>query len=172
MFKIIHPNRWFFWAIAVAVGTALALLLFIFQAQNYFDNQASELLLPLNFTWKTYHSKILGLMVRYPPFWQIEFDPVISDMVALENPNNFQENISIYAIEPKFEKAIREALEVSSERPITVDGKVGKLLSGRNPKDHAISHVVLVRVKNKLYYIGGYSNNFEKVVASIKFLNN
>jgi hypothetical protein len=169
MLRVIHPNRWFFWTISIILAIGLFLLFSISKTVNDLDEQASAMTAPGSVLWKTYHSKTLGVSVVYPGSWQIETDPEIAQTVSLQNPNNNSENISIFVLDPKFEKIIRSSLLISSEKPVVVDGYSGAWLIGKNPNDPATSNIVLVPVGSKLYYIAGQARKFERILSSVKF---
>lgn len=169
MFRVIHPNRWFFWATALLAIAGLAIIFFIQQANQEFEEQATLSLAPVT-SWKTYRSPALGISVRYPPSWQIEIDPLEPSTVYFENPKNFNDNISLSVVEPAFEQVIRQGLEIASEEGVTVGGETGVWLEGKNARDHATRNVVLVRANGKLYYIAGSTKVFAKIISEIKFL--
>lgn len=167
---IIHPNRWFFWTIAVLLGFGFLLVNQIFQALREFDEGTAELMISKNYAWKTFRSADLGISLKYPPTWQIEIEPQEGGMVTLQNPGDFNENVSLLAVDRKFENVIRQSLQIASEKKVVVDGIEGSWLGGGNPEDPATSNVVLVEAKGKLYYIAGQAKVFERIIAGIKFL--
>src|SRR3989344_2541298 len=100
MFRIIHPNRWFFWAIALTIMAALFLLWNIQEAEYEFEDQALAEMEPN--LWKTYASQALGLSVRYPPSWQIEFDPrQDGQSFSLENADNTPATSNVIILQHK-----------------------------------------------------------------------
>lgn len=169
MFKIIHPNRWFFWTIAILLGFSLILYLFIFQSIREFEQQAIDSVNNFGTNWRIFHSQELGISIKYPSLWQVEIDPTLPNSFSLENPKNFYENISVFMVEEKMEKIVRNSLEIASEKKILVSGLPGVLLLGKAMNDPATSKAVLVKNNGKLYYIAGQAKNFEKIAASIKF---
>lgn len=172
MFRVIHPNRWFFWTIVILVLAGAGLLFFINQGNLGIDQQSAELVAESVPTWKIYRSAALGFSVRYPAAWQIDVDPQADNGITLENPQNFDENIAIFKIEPQFEKVIRASLKVDREEPVTVDGHPGTWIYGQNTKDVATSNVIFVPVDGSLYYFAGQARNFSTILKSVKFLGN
>ncbi len=168
MFRIIHPNRWFFWTIAIAIGLALFLLWAIMKTEIELYSQTN--VSQLN-TWRNWSSETLGISVRYPAGWQIEIDPDDAHTVFLENPENYNENVSIAVRQPQLEAAIRLSLKGGTETKVSIGGTEGRLLKGADTGDQATNSVVLVRRSNKLYYIAGSARVFEQIVNSIKFID-
>lgn len=170
MLRVIHPNRWFFWTIALLLAIGLALVAAIFSAQREFEEEAATLASDFTSNWKTFRSQSLGISIIYPSSWQVETDPAVANVVSLENPRNFEGNVTISVVDPKFEKIIRESLNTGSERDILVDNVAGKWLVGKDSRDAATSNVVFLRRDGKLYYIAGQTPVFEKMLRSLKFL--
>ncbi len=168
MFRVLHPNRWFLWAIAILLAAGLGLLAAITETSREIDEQSVTP--PAFSTWKTFRSESLGLKVSYPSSWQIEMEKEIPEMVTLENPKNFNENLVMVVTEPKFEETIRSALNIVREQEIVIDGYPGSWLKGEDLKDYATHNVVLLQKDGRLYYFAGYARSFEKIVGGIKFL--
>lgn len=170
MFRVMHPNRWFFWTLAILIALGLVIEAFIFQTIKELEEQASSPVRAPSISWKTYRSKDLGIAVNYPPSWQIDVDPASPNTVTLENPKNFQENISIVFTEPKFEKVIRSSLKTASEETVMIDNLPAQWLRGRNSTDAATGNVIFLKRDGQLYYIAGQAQVFERIIKSIKFL--
>lgn len=169
MFRVIHPNRWFFWTIAMIIAAGLGLLFYIQRSANEFNRYSEDLSQQLA-TWRVFRSEPLGIAVRYPAFWQIEIDPSDAKTVMLESSQNFSENISISRIKPNLEPVIRSALKIDSESDITIDGVKARWIKGQERKDLATSNVILLKKGGDLYYIAGSANQFKKIVTGIKFI--
>ena len=83
MFRIIHPNRWFFWTISGLLIVGLILIFFISEAGSYFDKISldfstapGETLSDISYLgWKSFRNESMGIVVKYPASWQIEIDP-------------------------------------------------------------------------------------------------
>ena len=171
MFRIIHPNRWFFWTVSTLMVVGLFLLYNIQSSINLFEKQAADLISGSLPTWKTFRSEDLGIAVKYPSAWQIEVDPLEPHTFYLENPQNFNENISFSVVKPFLEKTIRESIKIRSEQKITVDSIEAKWLMGDEAKDKATSNIILVKKGEKLYYIAGSARDFERIIKGIRFIN-
>lgn len=169
MFRVLHPNRWFFWAVALLLIAGLFLLVKIYDARLEFEEFASQFAIDSLSYWKTFRSRHLGISIQYPADWQIEIDPE-TGAVSFENPKNFNENIAIYVVKPALEPAIRNTLSIAEERDIVLDGAAGKWLLSKNNYDPATSNVILIKRGESLYYIAGNAKAFEKILGSIKFL--
>lgn len=170
MFRVIHPNRWFFWTIALLIGTALALLAFVYKTTQEFEDQAANLAWSgQNRYWKTYTSDEMKFSIQYPHAWQIELDREALNTVSFQNPRNYDENVSVSAVDPKYEKIIRDSLSIASESDIQIDGIAGKRLESKNPKDTAVSSVILIVHNGKLYEIAGQAKGFDRIINSLKF---
>src|SRR3989344_4006858 len=169
MLRVIDPNRWFLWAITFSVAVGLLLILSIQKLAEEYEEQAINAY--ESTVWKTFASKTLGISVRYPPFWQIEIDPLDVHAVYFENSRDYNENISVSVREPRLEPVIRSALRISSEKSVTLDGQSGRWIVGRDASDPATGNVVLIRRGENLYIITGSAKTFERIIKGIKFIN-
>ena len=111
----------------------------------------------------------MGLVIKYPPGWQIEIDQNDAKSVYIENPKDYDQNISLSVLDPKMETIIRSNVTTVSEQDIVIDGIVGRWLKSGNAKDPATSNIILITVSGKLYYIAGQVKNFHEIVSGIKF---
>lgn len=170
MFRVLHPNRWFFYALAVLLATGLWLLAATINTSIYLDGLATELLNVPQSSWRTFSSRALGLSLSYPPGWRTELDPLLTYAVYFEDPAHKEEQVSLYVVDPEFGPVIRGALEVAAEREIVIDEQTGSWLLGATAKDPATRNVVFLPHGGKLFYIAGHSSRFEKMVKSIRFL--
>lgn len=168
MLRVIHHNRWFFYVIAFLVATALVLEIFILKTKSDLEQTADELAHQQVF-WKSYRSLELGFALRYPPGWQIELDREQPESISFENPQNYNENISISVVSPKYENIIRDSLKIISEEAITVDGVPASWIKG-DLRDRATSNVILVRRGGRLYSMAGSSALLPRIIAGFKFL--
>lgn len=171
MLRIIHPNRWFFWTIGIIIAIGLFLLAAINFASLYFQDQAMEQGMQNPVSWKSYKAPHLGLAVRYPPFWQIEIDPLERDSITFENPQKFDEHIQLAMLDPATENSLRDILKAHQEKKITVDGESGSWFTAMDAESGMEYDVVLVRHGGRLYFITGNENYLEKFVDSVRFLD-
>lgn len=177
MFRVIHPNRWFFWTIAAILIVGLVVIYYLQQTVEELNEHSTAISTgsamfwsdPQYPGWHSFRPEGFGLSLKYPPLWQVEIDRLDANVVTLENPKNFDENISITMTKPTSEKLIRQSLKIDSESPITVDGEKGTWIRGADAKDKATANVILVQHNSKLYYIAGSALQFEKIVGSIHF---
>lgn len=170
MLRVIHPNRWFIWALVFLLIASFALMFVIKSYLLELEQEVIEqqtLSLPIS---KTYSSPALGISVRYPFSWQIEVDPLEARVFTLQNPNDFGENITFAVTDPKYESLIRSNLKIAKEEKIMIADVSGTWLEGADINDSATSDVVLFEHSGSLYYIGGQAKNFEGIVKSIRFL--
>lgn len=170
MFRIIHLNRWFFWTITILLAVGLVLFILILEAISDFEEQASKTVFMEGENWKLFRSEELGLRLRYPSSWQIEIDPLEPLTFSLENPKNFNENITVSVVQPQLEKVIRQSLNIASEEKVIVDGRSGVWIKSQDKKDRATSNVILVKNAGRLYYIAGQAQVFKRIIRDIKFL--
>jgi len=170
--KSIHANRWFIWAIMIIFVVGLTLLYGIQDAIMGFEDQAIRYVYQPVRQWKNFMSVRLGISIDYPPTWQIETSVLEPDMVTLENPANFDDNITVSKIKPEFEKIIRDSIKSKNfeEKPVSVDGIAGAWLENKNSKDAATENIIFFKVGKYEYYLAGSAKQFAKIIASIKFL--
>ncbi len=166
----IYPDRWFFWAIAFMLIVTFILLYNTVETIKVLDDLALSMAQPYVSPWKNFVSQDLGISLRYPSSWQVEFDPQEAFSISFQNPANYNENIYIAVPEPKYESTIRKSLDIQNEHPIVLDGHTGVWLTSANAEDVAITNVLLFKIDDRLYYIAGNAEIFEKVIASIKFI--
>ena len=169
MFRVVHPNRWFFWTIALVLIVGSTLVFYIYKSGEEWQRQMDGVFEPP--AWRTYTSPALGLSVRYPAGWQVEIDRLDANTVSLENSKDFSENIAITLADPENETLIRESLTIDSEKEIVIDGKKGAWVRSADARDKAAANAILIEHRGVLYFIAGSARQFEKIVKSIKFLS-
>lgn len=177
-FKIIHPNRWFIWTLVFLLAAALFLMFAIQMSLLEIQERLGETFAPASlstadpsyFGWKYLRSDALGISVKYPPSWQVEIEPQGKGTLSLQNPDNYNENISLARTLLKLEPVIRASLKTASEKDILVDGLPGKWLAGADKRDRVLSQIILVHRGGGLYYFAGSGRALEKVIKGIRFL--
>lgn len=169
MFRVIHPNRWFFWTIAFLVIVGSGLTFLIKKEGEDFVREMTELGVVGSATWRTYHSPAGDFILRYPQTWQVEIDRFDSHTVTLENPQNFSENITVAVTKPINEKLIRESLVTNGEKKVVIDGQPGAWLYGSDKSDKVTANAILVAKAGKLYFISGSARQFERIAWSFRF---
>lgn len=167
--KVIHPNRWFFWTIAILFAAALGLLIVIQQFEGELDYSDCCTASVQN-NERTYKSETLGFSVNYPRQWQIEIDREEPHTVYLEDPNNYAHNITISVVSPRLESVIRSSLKAAQEISLEVGGIKAKKLINGNLKDQAAANVILLSYGKRLYYIAGPQQELDKIISSFKIL--
>ena len=178
MFRVIHPNRWFFWTIAALIVAGL-LTMFYLQKTILELNQHSagiesvgpQWVDPKYPGWHILRPEGFDLSIRYPSGWQVELDRFDANTFSLENSENFEENVTITVTDPKNEKLIRQSMRIESEEEVVIDRQKGTWLHGADTRDQATANVVLIRGDNRFYSITGSAAQFEKIVGSIRFIN-
>lgn len=170
MFRVIHPNRWFFWTIAVLVFSGISLVLLTQQGKQEFEQEAVQIVNPPEVPWLNFRSQSLGISLFYPSDWQIELEPESGNVVHIEHSQNFNENLTITVFSEKLEQVLRDSLKSKSEETIIIDGQPGRLLTGQDFSDPATENFILVKFAGKLYSIAGSAKEFRKIISTIKFL--
>lgn len=176
MLRVIHPNRWLFWTIAALIIAGFAVMVLVQQALLEIDEHVAQIsnsgprwIDPDYPGWHSFRPEGFGIAIKYPAGWQVEIDRFDANTLTLENSKDFDENITITVADPKTEKLIRQSLKIESEEDILIDGEKGARLRGEDAQDKATANVVLVKHNGKLYFLAGAAEQFERILASVKF---
>ena len=179
MLRVIHPNRWFFWTIAALIVAGFGTMVLIQKALLEIDEHAAVIsssgprwIDPDYPGWHSIRPEGFGLSLKYPQGWQVEIDRFDAGTLTLENSKDYSENITITVTDPKNEKLIRQSLQVESEEDMVIDGEKGAWLKGADARDTATANVILVKHAGKLYSLAGDARQFEKIVGSVRFVEN
>lgn len=164
--KVIHPNRYLFWAVAAVVilGAALAAYIYItnysFERQFVFEQVSAK---------RTYSDASNGFSFRYPAKWVLEKDN--SGNVIFENPSDASESITLSVRAISDEQQIRSTFKVISEedsaRP---NGVRMAIISARPTGGGAAFKAALVKVNGKLFYFYGQSSLFEQIINTFQVI--
>ncbi len=162
--KVIHPNRYFIWALAAIVIVALALLAYILRSSISFDQSFvfSEI-----YSKRVYTDAKNNFSLRYPGSWQLERDS--SGNVIFENPGNLRENVTVSAISADNEKLVRSAFKIISERHIARANLKIDLIIAKILKDGAgQTNLAFIRGPDREFYLFGDSPLFESFVNNFR----
>ncbi len=164
--KVIHPNRYFIWAVVLIILAGSALAAYIYISNYSFDR---EFIFNQTIVKRTYSDAANGFLFRYPAAWVLERDNS-GDMV-FENPENSAESITLAVRTISEEQQIRSTFRVISEedsaRP---DGSRFAIISARPLSGGAVFKVAIIKVNGKLFYFYGQSAQFEQIINSFQLI--
>src|ERR1700690_4194352 len=107
--KILHPNRWFIWAIVVTVIASAALFFYIVisglndQANQQFSNLTPRMV---------FSDQTFGFSVIYPRGWVLERDTDNHKSVVFENLGSTPESITVSKISASDAVKIKDSLKL------------------------------------------------------------
>lgn len=159
--RVIHPNRYFIWALIYIILTGIGLVVFIYvssvnlQSDSAFSDIKSK---------RTYIDKKLGFSVKYPGAWVLDHDP--SGNIVFENPKDNSETITVTVGSLDLERVIRHSVDVRQETDFQMPGYHVAIIKAGSAKDGSLFDLAIITTDEKLYYISGHSLEF------IGFVNN
>jgi|GEM_PF-3474100 len=161
--RVLHPNRHFIWAIVLIVlsGTALCAYILI---SSYKDDYGS-VSAPLT-QRHVFVDQGDGYSAFYPQDWQLEKDRAGS--IIFENPSDPGENITVAVTFLKYEKVIRNSLNILNESDFSRGNTQYAVITTGTKGGVADIDVALVKTATRLYYISGHSDFFREFVGGFK----
>ncbi len=160
--RVLHPNRYFIWAIAYIVVSFLALLSYIYVSSINLDNQSVF----SQQTRKTYTNSKQGFTVKYPMTWELDNDP--SGNIVFQNPNNIQESITVTEANLNMETIIRHSMTIVQETSYDKPGYSVSTIKAERAKDGSHFDVAIVKTSKHLFYISGISDSFQAFVNNFE----
>jgi hypothetical protein len=165
--RVLHPNRYFIWAIIVIILGLGSLIAFIeISSINDSSSQIYSDLVPHNI----YNNQKLGFSVGYPNGWVIDSGSQDASVISFDNPNDPNESISIssstLASVAKFKKSSKIDSATSSER----NGMQITIYEISSPEGTQPLKIAVIESAKKAYYISGQSASFMRFVNSFKNL--
>jgi hypothetical protein len=158
----VHHNRWLIWAVAYVLFVTIAIVGYLKVSDLNLDAESQNTYQPTH----VYNDKRLGFALRYPADWSIEAS---SNTSITFLPNDLMdEGVVVSMVPPTAETAIRKALTVVYEVPVTVGDISGTNIISDLGDDHTES-VVLIKYNSKLYVIRGSENYVNKILLTFHF---
>ena len=153
--KILHPNRYFIWALFALVFSGVALLAYISISGYYFDRDFVFAELKTN---KLFLDQQFDYSARYPHSWQLERDEVGN--IIFENPANLSESLVVVPLNLKDETAVRKALKIIKENNIArADIQIAIIKANIDSEPY---DVALIKDSSHFFYIYGHSAYLER----------
>ncbi len=153
--KILHPNRYFIWALFALVFSGAALLAYISISGYYFDRDFVFAELKTN---KLFLDQQFDYSARYPHSWQLERDEVGN--IIFENPANLSESLVVVPLNLKDETAVRKALKIIKENNIArADIQIAIIKANIDSEPY---DVALIKDSSHFFYIHGHSAYLER----------
>ena len=160
--RVIHPNRYFIWALNLIIFGGIFLTLHI-MTETYATE--SESAFPELQTKKTYRNERENYTVRYPKGWYIETD---GNSVIFSDASDSSESITVEATTLGSENIIRRSLRITEEVPAyTRDGMTISLISGTTGQNEE-TQAAIIKTSKRLYYLYGNSDAFDSFVGNFK----
>jgi hypothetical protein len=162
--KVLHPNRYFIWALVIIISGGILLTLHIITLGYQTETEA---VFPELKTRKVYSNTEEGFQLRYPKDWNIDQG---SEATTFVNPNDLTESVSVERYGLGSETIIRRSINIVEETKPVVKGNMNiTLLRGTTAKNTEIQ-AAIVKTKDRLYYISGHADSFEGIVSSFRVL--
>lgn len=155
--EILHPNRYFIWAIFALLFSGAALLAYISISGYYFDRDFVFAELKTN---KLFLDQQFNYSARYPYDWQLERDGLGN--IIFENPADLSESLVVVPLKLKDETAVRKALKISKENNIARGDIQIAIIKARIDTDPDLYDVALIKDSARLFYIYGHSARLER----------
>jgi hypothetical protein len=163
--RVLHPNRYFIWALIVIIFGGIWLTLHIITVGYQTETEA---VFPELKTRKVYTNEVENYQLRYPKDWQIDTGTI--GTVTFLNPSDLTESISVESYELGSERVIRRSFNITEEtKPVTKDGMTITMFQGTNLNKAEIE-AAIIKTKNKLYFMHGHADSFEGIVNSFRAL--
>ncbi len=160
--KVIHPNRWFIWAVVLILISGFSLLAFIKWSSLHIDSDSAF----AELRPKKIYTDASGYTVRYPNSWIIEKDS--SGNTVFENPDNNSESLTITVTTLGTESIIRHSLAITYEKDIAKDNLQIALIKAKDSNDGSSIDAAIITSEKKLYYISGHSSMLESFARNFK----
>jgi hypothetical protein len=162
--KIIHPNRWFVWAIVIIVVILGGLFAYI--SISSLDDSASQVYAPLpQIKTLTYSNGILGFALQYPNGWVI--DSSSSTSMTFDNPSDDSESITIAKTTTAAISKLEKSPNVISKDIYQNNGFQITVLNIKNPKSKSSIEVGIVQSAKSVFIVTGNSKQFSAILNSI-----
>jgi hypothetical protein len=162
--KVIHPNRYFIWALFLLLISAVSLASYIMVTAYSFDR---SFVFADIATRKVFTDHQAAYSVRYPNNWVLERGT--GGNMTFENPENSKESITISPGALDIEPIIKNSLHIQVERNIARDNlKIDFIQSGDSKQGDEVFNVAIIKTPQKLFYVSGYSPVFEQFVNNFR----
>ncbi len=163
--RVIHPNRYFIWALVIVIFGGIFLTLHI-MTQAY--NIQSQSAFPELSSGKVYVNQKEGYSLKYPNGWQIDPSSSAGTTVFID-PTDVTESVTVVATDLNSESIIRRSLKITEEtKPFTKDGMTIVVMEGT--RDGEAMEAAIIKTSRRLYYISGNADAFSTFVSSFKAL--
>ncbi|MEK9181240.1 MAG: hypothetical protein AAB871_03330, partial [Patescibacteria group bacterium] len=147
----------------IVVTAALSIYFWLIRTPGS-DNSAP----PIHKQWKYYENQRLGFGLEYPDSWALEIQN--ADTITFSNLQGMGE-ITVSVANPESLELIRSSLNIDQESEISVNGIKGIRISEKNDAAGNALQIILITVKNKLFYIAGSPAQFDQIIKTFKFIN-
>lgn len=163
--RVIHPNRYFIWALVVIIFGGLFLTMNIV-LQGYQIGQEAEFSELV--TGKVYVNQKEGYSLKYPKGWSI--DPSSSSgTVVFVDPTDATESVTVLATDLNSENIIRKSLRITNEsKPYVNNGMTVVVMQGTRGEEEI--EAAILKTSKRLYYISGNADSFGTFVTHFQAL--
>jgi hypothetical protein len=162
--KVLHPNRWFIWAI-VAIVVILGGL-FAYISISSLDQSNSQVYTPLpQIRTLTYSNGVLGFALQYPNGWVI--DNSSSTSITFDNPNDNSESITIAKTTTAAISKLEKSATIISKNIYQNNGFQITVLNIKSTKSNPSIEVGIVQSAKSAFIVTGNSEQFSTILNSI-----
>lgn len=159
---VIHPNRWFIWAIAISVIAGMALVGYIKVTSQAFEDDVTYTPHAAN-NWKQYTQTEQNFSVNVPPNWLVK---EAGGVVLLTPKADSSEFISITPKPGSKEAAARASLDGFTQNQLIVGGLPASMFYSGQENDR----YVLVKNNDKLFVVKSNSKQMERILTTLVFI--
>lgn len=161
--KVLHPNRYFIWAVFVILFIFAALISYIYISTLQMDNES---VFSQTISRRNYTNSALGFAVKYPNSWTLE--NTVTGGIVFENPADIEENITVVSGSLGLETQIRKALVQRHEIDYQKPGYSVAIIKADSGKNSSNFDAAIIKTPRKLFYISGRSAYFQGFVNNFK----
>ena len=156
LMTVLHPNRYFIYAIIFSFVAGGMLLAYINLSNINEQNQSA--FVPLTPQTKKYINSDIGFELEYPLMWQIELGTGPQSIV-FENPQNLSQAVTVTKFPIQAQTMLVKSLHSTSEADTTIDGNTIQEFTGNS------TITAIVTNGSNLFYFDGLTP------STMSFLN-
>jgi hypothetical protein len=163
--RVIHPNRYFIWALIIVIFGGLYLTMNIVLQGYQIGSEAefTELV-----SGKVYVNQKEGYSLKYPRGWSIDPSSSTGTVVFID-PTDPTESVTILATDLNSESLIRRSLKITQEsKAYETDGMTVVVMQA--VRDGEEIEAAIFKTARRLYYISGNADAFSTFVTHFQAL--
>ena len=157
LMTVLHPNRYFIYAIIFAFVAGGMLLAYINLSNINEQNQSA--FVPITPQTKSYVNSDIGFELQYPVTWQIELGTGPQSIV-FENPQNLSEAVTVTKFPIQAQTMLVKSLHADTEADATINGNTIMEFTGTT------TNTAIVTSGSNLFYFDGLTQSTMSLLNS------